>query len=560
MNENYDDSVPINDLVYFIPGELVLLVLHAADIVESDPHLFEEKLVAYLSDIPELRGGTYSDLVIERLHDPDQRRLSVLRTNSESLSTLTLDTGLPYNELILTIEELNNRLRERRSEDDFGSIRASFNWLSNLSQGSTHTVGGPGAKPVAIDRATAEAELDTEISTVLKFLATLPPAFQTIKYPIVNIAILDTVPPLPLLAARLNQLVLSSSSPHPLAELLGTSPTFDMQLNDAGDFLIVKGSKLPNPDLSFQMSYNLMPHYRSRLLMDVLNSGDKSVDVFDHAYKMVDHGLFIAGTISRFLSRIISDLSLKLHVNIHLIQVLNDYGVGTVDSLVRGLNWAVNNPDVQKRQPLVINCSLTLTTPRDGHVMYFDSMEGEERGNLNDHSRSYLRQFFAEKSDQADDMFTPIAEVISQLYSEDVSIAAAAGNESRGSSRKKNARFPAAFKEIMGVGATSSKGNPTDYTNQRDIPPSAGADAVGGEVEEVGGEIFSTKGVPGWYIGDIPKSARNANPTPSPSGWARWAGTSFATPRIALRMALLRAHGLSKQRVQGMLDKDATTP
>lgn len=546
MNEHDDNKI----LVYFVPGDLVLLIRHSADIAEHDPAKLEENVANYLLDLPEIRGGSYDDRLIETLRDPNRRRLTNLRTREQSLTTLTLETGLLYDDLILLVEELNNRLRERTPQGRLGVIRASFNWLSNLSQGTTHTVGGPGAKPVAVDQTTAEHDLGEEVDALLKLLKELPEEYLTTKNPVVNIAILDTAPPFPMMAAQLHRLVLSSATPHPLAELLGTSPKFDAQLNADGDFLVVTGNKLPNPNLSFRISYNLMRQYRSRLLMDVLNSGAGSVDMLDHAYKMTDHGLFVASTISSFLSRIIAEFNPRLRVKIHLIQVLNDYGVGTVDCLVRGLNWAVNNPDVKRGEPLIVNCSLTITAPREGHSMDFDRMENPKAGRLNAHSRDYLTRFFVDKPSLADDMFAPVAEMVVQLQNEDISIAAAAGNESRGLPQKKNARFPAAFKEIIGVGALGKNDKPTDYSNKRDLPITDGADALGGEVEDVGGEVVSTKGVPGWYIGDIPVSARNPLPTPSPSGWARWAGTSFATPRITVLLALLRAHGMTKRQLQ----------
>lgn len=553
MIENNEASTHTKELVYFIPGEIVLMVRHSASKIGSSSERFEQDLTNYLSDISALRGGTHGSRVIETLRDPSRRRLTSLRTQEEGLTTLSLDTGLTYDELVLTVEELNDNLRKESPQGDFVVGSASFNWLSSLSQGSTHTVGGPGAKPVEVDRTTAEKDLEAELTTVLKSLGQLCGQNSTVQNPVVNIAILDTVPPLPLMAAQLHRLVLNSPSPHPLAELLGNSGTFNAQLNANGDFLVVNGNRLPNPNLSFQISYNLMRHYRSRLLMDVLNSGDESIDIHDQVYKMTDHGLFIAGTISSFLSKIISQFSLNLHVNIHLIQVLNDYGVGTVDSLIRGLNWAVNSPSVSRGEPLIINCSLTLTTPRDGHEMDFARMESEKYGSLSDSSRRYLSRFFEADSTLGDELFAPIAEVVGQLYNEDVSIAAAAGNESRGLPVKKNARFPAAFREVMGVGALNSDKQPTDYTNKRDLPLADGADALGGVAEEINNEIISTKGVPGWYIGDIPKSAQTLRPTPSSSGWARWAGTSFATPRITLLLALLRAYGLSKWQIASIL-------
>src|SRR5207253_7893683 len=76
-------------------------------------------------------------------------------------------------------------------------------------------------------------------------------------------------------------------------------------------------------------------------------------NVSQHPYPMATHGLFIAGIIR----------SLAPQAKLRLIQVLNNDGGGSVESIIQGLTLA-DRPG--RSVPLVINCSFTLRIPRPG--------------------------------------------------------------------------------------------------------------------------------------------------------------------------------------------------
>src|SRR5262249_15958832 len=85
-----------------------------------------------------------------------------------------------------------------------------------------------------------------------------------------------------------------------------------------------------------------------------LQPGDRD-KVCGHRYQMTDHGLFVAGIINR----------LAPNAELHLIEVLDEYGVGTFSAIFAGLAKALELQP--KYGHLLVNMSLTLSTPRQGH-------------------------------------------------------------------------------------------------------------------------------------------------------------------------------------------------
>src|SRR5262249_23700241 len=81
----------------------------------------------------------------------------------------------------------------------------------------------------------------------------------------------------------------------------------------------------------------------------------------EHEYPMTDHGLFIAGIVH----------SLAPNAHIHLIRVLNDYGVGTIETLARGLDAVLPEIAVDPSTRIIMNCSLTinLLKDKDGNIV-----------------------------------------------------------------------------------------------------------------------------------------------------------------------------------------------
>jgi subtilisin family serine protease len=187
----------------------------------------------------------------------------------------------------------------------------------------------------------------------------------------------------------------------------------------------------------------------------------------------------------------------------------------------------LHNPDIQR--PLIINCSLVLNLPRDA---------GE--GELFPDFPAPLAD-----SDTLTHMQRPFEEIFNLLKQTDAVIVAAAGNDaSRGAASptagRPPARFPAAFADVIGVGAVSpqrpTEGNPyqaASYSNLADDPAESG-------YVTLGGESGKDQGMLGLFINSYPNPADKSQADPhaigyldNESGWARWAGTSFATPIVS---------------------------
>ena len=150
-----------------------------------------------------------------------------------------------------------------------------------------------------------------------------------------------------------------------------------------------------------------------------------------------------------------------------------------------------------------------------------------------------------------------------------VLVVAAAGNDA-GSAGRPQARFPAAFNSVIGVAALGSDGLPTGYSNLADQPENIGIATLGGDVRQIVSttgvanaegplEAHPDGGILGVYIGEFPNpesQVLNAagelpDPMPNDSGWARWAGTSFAAPIISGALARAIRQG---RPVNGALD------
>jgi subtilisin family serine protease len=129
----------------------------------------------------------------------------------------------------------------------------------------------------------------------------------------------------------------------------------------------------------------------------------------------------------------------------------------------------------------------------------------------------------------------PLEWICDALQAQVVQIVAAAGNDAIDDHRPP-ARYPAAFDSVIGVGALEEgSSQPTNFSNLADTPVEAGiATFGGGAMQDV---AVPDKGMLGIYIGDFPKGE------PNKTGWAWWAGTSFATPVIAGLLATLINQG-----------------
>lgn len=70
-----------------------------------------------------------------------------------------------------------------------------------------------------------------------------------------------------------------------------------------------------------------------------------------YGYKMPDHGVFIAGTIAK----------MEESAEITIVEVLNEWGVGTMYSILEGLRYVLEVRDENKTT--IVNCSFTMEVP-----------------------------------------------------------------------------------------------------------------------------------------------------------------------------------------------------
>jgi hypothetical protein len=252
-----------------------------------------------------------------------------------------------------------------------------------------------------------------------------------------------------------------------------------------------------------------------------------STSLNKHDYKMNDHGLFVAGIIH----------SIVPQATIHLVEVLNPFGVGDLESLAGGLQKVFEEiyqkPDElseaeepqKPRQKLVINSSWMLELPSvEAHLqaLSYTDPEYEFERAVWHLARDDENQALVLKAEC--DRFSALGR----------QVIAAAGNDWKEKSPRTAApatRFPAAFLSTLGVGAlpkdsrldeSNNRHKASSYSNIADVPDRPDIKRI----VTLGGEAGEGQGVLGLYLGEFP----GCEPKPNCTRWAWWAGTSFATP------------------------------
>ncbi len=272
----------------------------------------------------------------------------------------------------------------------------------------------------------------------------------------------------------------------------------------------------------------------------------------EHEYPMPDHGLFVAGIIH----------SIAPKATIHLIEGLNSYGVGTLESFANGIQIAqsialkqsLGDVIVEDMGPATTIASAATAapfTPDAGNATQvrpdrFAASTGAVRLEP-DYLPMVLNCSFvfnlppagtSELLDRAS-VFLPFI-WDSLNIRDDMLITGAAGNDARGEpiTSRPNERYPAAFTSVVGVGALDASGNPTLYSDLANVAgkdnfATFGGSATLGTAPGDPNVTDPSQGILGVYTG-----SKYPDGTPNPDGWARWAGTSFATPIISGALAL----------------------
>ncbi|HLZ61481.1 MAG TPA: S8 family serine peptidase [Ktedonosporobacter sp.] len=288
-------------------------------------------------------------------------------------------------------------------------------------------------------------------------------------------------------------------------------------------------------------------------------------------YDVTDHGLFVTG--------IIRDL--VPDAKIEAVRVLNNFGVGSTSVIIEVLEQIHNrmspiDPTTGKpgdlcNKPVVINLSLVTMLHQEEMVSWWSG--GRAPGGV-------------QLTDDTEPLCHSLHAVIQSLTALGAVIVAAAGNDSDNHQlipptdpqsvvvyrTPMKPRYPAAFPEVLSVGAVDSTGHASVYSND---PVSAGSAQRNGVATYGGGfpmpvfpdhppcppvpdgqvapfnpncmtgvdrskidaliGLYSSPTYPALSIDDSPDEYK----APNDNGWTYWSGTSFATPIISAVAARL---------------------
>ena len=514
-------------MFYFQPCEMVYLVSHQSDRL-SDGQI--DKLIEWsqnqapdLKLKPNLRISRQSERELRFPRTPDVPRQQTTlpsdiqykppepqpRDAFSLIPAEVRDEDNPYGyvdnstlaELIVKLDHA--RKDERLLQEGITLEVVSPNWLS--SAGSEFGGGGgPGAQPDPYTDAIATAPYEFTLPEAINPLC----PEQKNRGEGVKVAILDTAPCL-----------------HDLADAYERYRKVNPQ-NTKDRHLLIEELLRPNGPLHvYPASYEELLRMRS-------------VHLRDHNYEMTDHGLFVAGIIH----------SIAPAAEIHLYEVLNPYGVGDLTSIAWGL-WQVSESFAG--QPLVVNCSWVLNIPL-GEYSLDDLISPNPDRVIKKvtalpvigHRHTDLDRTLVEKmvTDPTwlGRMGALIEWICDLLFLGGSRVIAAAGNDwkPREDKGRPQARYPAAFNSVLGIGAlpkdkvskdktpiSNAKRKTASYSNLSDQPGEVGVTTLGGESGE-------QQGVLGIYLGKFPSKESNMPGPKNGTDWAWWAGTSFATPVI----------------------------
>ncbi|MCB0019870.1 MAG: hypothetical protein KDE09_18900, partial [Anaerolineales bacterium] len=284
----------------------------------------------------------------------------------------------------------------------------------------------------------------------------------------------------------------------------------------------------------------------------------------EHHYDMADHGLFVAS--------IIRQTTAPKRFPIQLIQVLNDQGVGTLASLLSGLGKAysllrsIPECDGKPTKKVLINCSFGLTIPplrldrqlvpdptkhNSWVALFYSALHSESHSAEQIASLRALGQLDVEQLAGLRALKRFVTDLAEQYCN--TLMFASVGNDSDQDTQYL-ARYPARFAKVIGVAvvaaaetgaaveadASVEAGASVEANNAQDLHAwySNYPDSADGYVYDLGGQVNNEKetaggqGVIGLFTNPV-YSGMDKNG----SGWAEWAGTSFACALALSKLA-----------------------
>ena len=286
-------------------------------------------------------------------------------------------------------------------------------------------------------------------------------------------------------------------------------------------------------------------------------------------YDERDHGIFVAGIVH----------ATAPWANIRLIRVLNDFGVGSLHSIVIGLVGVIAS--TARDELLVINLSLGVLPPLEqlADIWFGLPIEG-----LPGCPENPTLQFLVDRPDltpaevvrivrergkditaTVDKLHAPVERMTEILAANNCLVVAAAGNDSvyRGVERSPRwgPRIPAVYDNVLAVAANTIRpGQAATYSNRGEVKRGDAADVatLGGELAADG--VTPVSGMISVYTApEFPPLLPPAPPAFNTNGWAEWSGTSFAAPIISGIAANLWASqsNLSAEQVRAELNARA---
>lgn len=275
----------------------------------------------------------------------------------------------------------------------------------------------------------------------------------------------------------------------------------------------------------------------SDLTLTVSHPLSVTIAVSGSAPDVRDHGLFVAGLVH----------AVAPDSEIHLVRVLNEYAVGDLFTLIKALH--VFTQQSQTLENTVINLSLGIRN---------------DEADLPEGAVGLIRGWMAASGYQRDSSTVPVVslEVPLQIVQGlGAVVVAAAGNDS-GDGVVESALIPAAYPDVIGVAASNTDRDRSCFSNTGDVS-APGGDGRAGEdsncVPRLGECRGYLEGCIGCTLGDCPYGVISlVRKSPSNTGYAYWAGTSFAAPQASGLAALLLEPGvLSPSRVSDIITGEA---
>lgn len=421
---------------------------------------------------------------------------------------------------------INHNLDLLRRQGQVPVVAAMPNWLGDGAP-HCHGGGGPGAPPIPVPTE------DTCSATPGYWPINLPDLDPSLHpSPLkgttgegVTVFVLDTMPEL---------------KPDDILDAAKKAGTSNLLLQEIAQQMMSSVSPF------IRREYQDLPDHLKENASDQIVTGQ---DIYGRPYgfNMEDHGLFVTGIVRNLARR----------ADIHYIRVLNDFGTFDTLTLIHELQKiqqlmlrGVGEGGLRDR-PVVINLSLVVAPSQEELAGIWFGSSGPSTTDA-----------FTQIRSDSDLLLVGLHKVIQSLAALGAVIVAAAGNDSNNPSTpgRRGPRYPAAFPEVISVGAVDKCYRAASYSNFPVLPPNHNGVATYGGGRPVPVPPVGPGGtVPPGTVGPDPHTSTAATDVDSPIGvfsshrypklvagdqppeykapnehaWAFWSGTSFATPIIS---------------------------